>query len=518
MGHARVSDAKSGVPVKPPRSTLYLRLSGDPDTLDWNRAHTNIETHVLNNLMEGLVEIDSNQRVSPGIAKRWTVSADRRLYTFYLDKNRKWSDGVGVRAQDFVYSWKRLLSKITGSNYSYLLFDIEGAEKFYRGELADFSKVGIQALDDHTFQVTLKETIHHWLYTPTFWATFPLREDIVTKYGNTWSTPGRMVTVGPYALVSRDKGLQIVLKANPFYGLSPKSPQEIIFRILEDNATALEKYKAGELDFLSGVSVQDLARIPALKKDFKAFPYLKTVYLGFILSQYPVHDPHIRKAVVQAIDSAKLSLALFGQNFEALGFIPTPVSGFRVKRPPQGIRFDPTAAKAELKLGGWGTETGKKLKLDLFYLNTDDQIQLANLIKKELERNLGIEIQLHPFDHSAFRARLQLATFPMFLNVWGADFPTGDNFLSVFLSFSGNNWTTWKSAPYDNFILEARKAKELEKVKTLYEQAQQVLLDQQNVIFPLYYEPHLTLIKPYLKGLELTPLNYLFVKGAHLEF
>src|SRR4249919_1002275 len=83
--------------------TFTFRLLGEPETLDWNRAHTPIESYLLVNLMDGLLSLDSNLKIQPALAKSWKVSGDGKVYTFYLKPGVKWSDGVPLRAQDFAY-------------------------------------------------------------------------------------------------------------------------------------------------------------------------------------------------------------------------------------------------------------------------------------------------------------------------------------------------------------------------------------------------------------------------------
>ena len=134
---------------------LKVRALGEPTTLDWNRASTWVEGFVIRNVMEGLVGIDAKLAPEPALAESWTVSADNRVYTFQLKKGVKWSDGKPLKAQQFVDSWKRLLTPETNAKYASSLFDIENAEAF-KGELKDFSKVGVRADGDHTLVVRLR--------------------------------------------------------------------------------------------------------------------------------------------------------------------------------------------------------------------------------------------------------------------------------------------------------------------------------------------------------------------------
>ena len=109
-----------------------FRLIAEPETLDWNRAHTTVENYILTNIMEGLVTYNSKMEITPALAESWIRSKNGLTYTFRLRKDAKWTDGVPLKAEDFVYSWRRLLDPKTAASILFA-FDISGAEGFNRG-------------------------------------------------------------------------------------------------------------------------------------------------------------------------------------------------------------------------------------------------------------------------------------------------------------------------------------------------------------------------------------------------
>ncbi len=488
-----------------------FRLSGEPETLDWNRAHTPIETFLLMNLMEGLLTFDSQFKLVPSLASTWTISQDQRTYVFKLRDGVKWSDGVALRAQDFVYSWKRLLSPITAASYAYLLFDIVGAEDFYHGKLPSFDSVGVKALDDHTLEVKLAHPVAHWIFIPSFWVTFPLRQDLVEKYGNGWVAPGRMVTVGPYVLESHDIDSKISLTPNPNYSGPRGNIDQIVGLIVKDDATALSLYEAGKLDFLTDISTIDLKRLQG-RGDLKTFPYLKTGYLGFVVNKFPTSNLKLRRAIAMAIDKTKLSDILHGEEHPATSFVPPGLLGYDKK---MGLPFDPITARSELRASG--IDLSKPLNLELLLPNWDKQLILAQYIQGELKKNLSIEMSIQSFDHKTYRSSLDLHAYPLFEGSWSADFPDPDNFMSIFLGDSGNNRFTWKDAHFDDLVLTARSLPNPKNRLENYLEAEKMLLERDAVIVPLYYEPNLALVKQRVKGIELNPLNYLFLKKVNVE-
>lgn len=508
------SGAETGEPTPAtparPLKTFTFRLLGDPETLDWNRAHTAVETYLLTNLMEGLVAHDSKMNVEPALAESWTKSPDGKTYTFKLRQGLKWSDGVPLKAEDFVYSWKRLLSPITSASYAYLLFDIDGAEEFYKGQIDDFSKVGVSAPDEHTLIVRLSKPIAHFIHIPTFWVTFPLRQDIVEKHGTAWAKPGRMVTVGPFELSSYDIDSKIVLKANPFYYGKRGNVDQAVGLIVKEDSTALTLYETGKIDLLTDIAAVDLKRLEG-RADLKRYPYLKTGYVGFVHGKFPVSNVHFRRAVAHAIDKKRIAEFLYGGQTPAGGFIPEGMFGFNNSI---GLPYDPAKAKKELKLAG--LDPAQKTVIDIVCPNWEKAMTIAQFIQAELKKNLGLEVNIQTFDHKTFRAQLALYTFPMFILSWSADYPDPDNFMSVFLSMSGNNRLQWKNSQYDAKVLLARFNQNQKARTRLYDESQKILVEEDAAIVPLYNEPILALVNPLVKNLEINALNYLKIRAIEL--
>jgi oligopeptide transport system substrate-binding protein len=423
----------------------------------------------------------------------------------------KWSDGVPLKAQDFVYSWKRLLAPTTGASYAYFLFDVDGAEAYTKGKSKDFGTVGIKAIDDSTFQVKLAHPVPYWIYIPTFWVTFPLRQDIVEKHGTSWDSPGKMVSLGAFSLVSHDHDSKIVLKANPHYWGQRGNIEQVVGLIVKDDSSALNLYESGTLDFLTDISTLDLKRL-AGRPDLKSFPYFKTGYLGMVTDKYPLSNPKVRRAIAMAIDKAKLGEILHGAQQPATSFVPPRMMAHSDR---VGLPFDPAKAKAELKSSG--LDLGRTWTLELVLPNWDKSLLQAQYIQSELKKNLGLNVVLQPFDNKTFRSQVDLKVFPLFQLTWSADFPDPDNYMTVFTTGAGNNRTKWGNARYDELVRAARTMRESKAREKAYLESQRILLEDEAVIVPLYYEPNMALVRSRVKGLELNPLNYLLLRKVNLE-
>ncbi len=489
-----------------------MRLTQEPETLDWNRAHTPIETHLLVNLMEGLVSFDGELKPAPALAQSWKTSRDGKTYTFRLRPGVRWSDGVPLRARDFLYSWKRLLTPSTAAAYAYLLYDVVGAEEFGSGKLTDFSKVGIAAPDDQTFVVTLKRPVAYWIMLPTFWVTYPLREDVVKKHPADWDAPANMVTVGAFTLASHEIENRIVMRANPLYWGTHGNIEEVVGIIVKDDSTAVSLYEAGTIDFVADLDAVNLSRL-AGNPELRVFPYLKTEYLGFVPAQGVAASLELRRAIAMAIDKSKIAGILQGGQKPAASFVPP---GLMAYADPMGLPFDVTKARQAFRESGVAPGT----QLPVLFPSSEQALTLMQWIQSQLKTNLGIELVLEPFDNKTFRSQLDLGAFPMFLLSWSADYPDPDNFLSLWLSESGNNRAHWRNKEYDDLVIASRydeKSKDREKN---YIAAQKILLEQRAVIIPLYYEPITALVKKRVQVLEYGPLvnrvNDLVLKNVQL--
>src|SRR5262249_55866601 len=145
----------------------------------------------------------------------------------------------------------------------------------------------------------------------SFWVTFPLRQDIVEKYGTGWARPGRMATVGPFNLASHEIDSKIVLTANPRYHGKHGNIDQAVGIIVRDDTTALKLYQTGKLDFVNDLSSLDLVGLEG-SPELKTFPYLKTAYMGFVTTKFPASQTKVRRAIAMAIDKSKLGMFLHG--------------------------------------------------------------------------------------------------------------------------------------------------------------------------------------------------------------
>ena len=504
-----------------PASTLKFRLTAEPATLDWNLAHSSHETYIIMNIMEGLVEEGIDLKPHPALAERWETSADGKTLTFFLKQGVKWSDGKPLKASDFLDSWLRLLSPKTRSSYASFLFDVENAEAFHQGKIKSPTSVGVKALGDLKLQIKLRRPVPYFLHIPSFWVTFPIRTDLIAKYGSQWATPGKMAVLGPYLLEDWKKGRSLHLKKNPGYyrreSLSPGNAQEVEALVDSDDSHARQLFEQRKIDFLLDATTRDLIKAKSAANAsgtrVEQFNYLATYYLGFHLASGPLKDVRVRKALALAIDRAGIPAALQGGESAATDWIPPGLEGHDPASALSGSLYD---ARGALTQAGY-SEGQAFPKLSLWIENFDGAEALQTYLVHAFKEKLGIDVLPRLETSAKYQEANRSGKTDLFVGHWGADFPDPANFMDVFTSANEINATGWKNPDYDKLVADGGSSLDPTSRIQLYSAAEKLLLQKEVAVVPLFYRKNTVLIGPRVKDFQISPLNYLFLKLITLK-
>lgn len=476
-----------------------VNLGTEPPSLDWSLATDHVSFNVISNLMVGLTEFDKDLKPAPVIAQSWEFQDGGKKIVFRLRDDAQWSDGKKVRAQDFEYSWKRLLNPKTASQYAYILFDVANAQEYNEGKVKDASSVGVQAQDDQTLIVTLRHPASYFLAITTFEVTYPQRQDIIEKFDTRWTEPGNIVTNGPFRLQTWRHENQIELSANPTFFRGKPSLEKVTMYMVNEKTTAVTMFEQGNLDFIDDHSIPPLDK-PRLSKmpGYKLVPQLRGEYYAFAVDRKPFNNPQVRKAFAMAIDRDVLPKILQGGQTPATSWVPP---GMLAHNPEIGLKFNPAEAQRLLKEAGYAD--GKGLPPIVLGYNTDEEKKLvAEAIQSMWQKHLGVVVKIENQEWKVFLKKLQTDPFPVFRSGWGADYPDPDNFMKLFTSNSGNNHGRWKNSRYDQLLELAAREIDAKKRSQLYDDAQKILTEVDAAIVPLYWKAEATMLNPKFTGLE----------------
>lgn len=476
-----------------------VNLGTEPPSLDWSLATDHVSFNVISNLMVGLTEFDKDLKPAPVIARAWEFQDGGKKIVFHLRDDVQWTDGKKVRAQDFEYSWKRLLDPKTASQYAYILFDVANAQEYNEGKLKDPSSVGVQARDDQTLLVTLRHPASYFLAITSFEVTFPQRQDVVEKFGNRWTEPENIVTNGPFRLQSWRHENQIELGANPVFFRGKPNLERVTMYMVNEKTTAVTMFEQGNLDFMDDHSIPPLDK-PRLSRmpGYKLVPQLRGEYYAFAVERKPFDNPQVRKAFALAIDREVLPKILQGGETPASSWIPP---GMLAHNPEIGLKFNPAEARRLLKDAGF--PDGKGLPRIVLGYNTDEEKKLiAEAVQSMWQKHLGVVVTIENQEWKVFLNKLQTDPFFVFRSGWGADYPDPDNFMKLFTSNSGNNHSRWKNSRYDELLEQAARELDANKRARIYDQAQKILTEVDTAIVPLYWKAEPTMLSPKFTGLE----------------
>ncbi len=488
-----------------------VNIATEPPTLDWSLATDHTSFNVIANLMVGLTEFDKELKPAPVIAKSWDILDGGRKIIFHLRDDVQWSDGQKVRAQDFEYSWKRLLNPKTASEYAYTLFDIVNAQEYHEGKIDDPNAVGVRAQDDVTLTVELRHPASYFLAITTFEVTFPQRRDIVEKFESRWTDPENIVTNGAFLLSAWKHEDHIELRANPRFFRGKPAMERITMYMINEKTTALAMYDQGQLDFVDNESIPILEKEKlSHRRGFKHVPQLRGYYYGFVVDKKPFDDPRVRKAFMMAVDRNVFPNILHGGELAAPSWIPP---GMLAHNPKIGLPFNPPEARRLLREAGYPDGKGFP-RVTLAYNTEEDHKMVAEAIQGMWQRNLGIVVALDNQEWKVYLKKLQTDPPHIFRLGWGADYPDPDNFMKLFTATSGNNLTHWKNARYDQLLELAAREQDAKRRSKIYDEAQKILCETDLPIMPLFWTAESTLLNPRFTGLEVNSMARLNLRNV----
>jgi oligopeptide transport system substrate-binding protein len=453
----------------------------------------------------------------PAAAQGYDVVQGGTVYVFHLRPNGAYSDGVAVKAQDFVYAWRRLIDPRLASPVATLFAsDVLNGNRVSvmdpqrdAGTLdAALGTLGLKALDDNTFQVTLSQPDPAFPWLAAMPASAPIRQDTVQKSGDKWAaSPETLITNGPFMASEMVRNDHITTIPNPHYWGAKPTLKTIKFVVVNDGAAALTKYKAGELDQIAVQPAQaaGVAGDQNLKQNLVKTQDLAVDWIVFRVNAPLTSNPKLRLAIAQAIDRDAFVARLYqGQATPADTFIPKGMRGHTNNRSAQ--RFDVPQARSTLAASGITAAQASSLKFSYDRSKDFDRVT-AEFVRDQLKVNLGIEITLQALDANTLGSKIGIGDFQIAgPKGWSADYPDPANWYHLFLTTSSNNIAFYQNQQYDNFVRVAKTDTDPARRDQEYQQAQQMLIDDAPVAF-LAQRVRWHLVRPYVRGFVTSPVD-----------
>lgn len=502
--------------------TLHRGMGPEPADLDPHLGTTANDYTVLSALFEGLVAEDPKTLDPvPGVAEKWELSADNLTYTFHLRADARWSNGEPVTARDFLASWQRVLTPSLAADNASLLYIVQNAEAFNKGELADFSQVGFSAPDARTIRITLEHPASYFLSLLQHWVWWPVHLPTLEKHGspyergNRWARPETFVGNGPFTLKEWRIGQHIhVVKSPTYWDAAAVRLNAIRFHPIEDLNAEERAFRSGQLHLTEALPVAKVDAYRASDPELlRIDPYLGTYYYTFNTNRPFINEPKVRRALALAVDRSGIAQKILrGGQTPAHAFTPPGTAGYT---PVAHIPTDFDEARRLLAEAGYPEGKGAPI-LEILLNTSDNHRIIAEAVQATWRKELGLEIRLLNMEGKSVLAARRSGDFQILRSSWIGDYNDPATFLNVWTASSGNNYSGWSRPDYDQLLFQAARTGNTEARHSLFQQAEALLVADAPFI-PLYTYTHVFLKHPSVQGWSPNLLDHHPYKHVWLE-
>ena len=501
-------------------------------SLDPAFARNQANIWAVTQLFNGLVELDESLKPGPAIARSWEISPDGLRYTFHLrpqvffhpDPAFPEGQGRAVTAQDFVYSFKRILDPKTASTGSWV----------FKGKVLEsapgiISDTCFKAQNDSTLYIYLKEPFIAFpeILSMPYCSVVP--REIAEQYGKDFRA--HPVGTGPFLFKLWDEGNAVIMHKNPTYWKKDTNGQRLPYldavqiSFINDRKIEFLTFQQQKLDFLSGIrgSSKDLIlnKDGTLQEEFAQrfnldkSPYLNTEYIGFQLDptnlrtdQAAIRDKRVRQALNYGIN--KKELVVYYRNNLGIpghsGMVPPSLPSYDEKAVP-GYAYNPGKARELLQAAGFNAQKPLRITLN----TVAEHKEIAEFMQKKWSE-IGVLANISISQAAAHQESVDNGRSAFFMKSWFGDYPDAENFLALFYSPNyspqGPNKTHFKSARYDRLYEVAKLEQTPEKRYELYREMDKMIAEESPVIV-LFYDEVVILTQKNIRGLKADPMNML---------
>ncbi|MHA6296932.1 peptide ABC transporter substrate-binding protein [Devosia sp. CAU 1758] len=494
--------------------TLQMHNGGDPGSLDPHKVSGDWENRVVGDYIEGLVTEDAGGEPIAGQAESWEISEDGTVYTFKLREDAMWTDGTPVTADDFVFAFQRLFDPATASDYAYLQYPIKNSAAINSGEITDFDQLGVKALDDKTVEITLEAATPFFLDALTHYTAFPVPKHLVEEHGDAWIEMENIAANGPYKIVEWLPGSYVRSEKNEdYYDAENVQIDEVYYHVLEDQAAALNRYRAGEFDILTDFPSDQYAWMQEnIPGETHVEPFLGVYYYVINQEVAPFDDVRVREALSISILRDVIGPDILGTGeIPAYGWVP-PGTGNYVEEAYKpdwaDMPYEERVARATELMTEAGYGPDKPLDLQLRY-NTNDNHQRIAVAIAAMWEPIGVNVELFNSEVAVHYDALRAGDFQVGRAGWLLDYNDPSNTLDLLKTGIeqegtmnwGNNYGRYSNEKFDALLADASSELDLEARGQMLADAEAIAMDEFGAI-PIYWYVSKNVVKPYISGFE----------------
>ncbi len=462
-----------------PRSggTLNRRIDLDIVTVNPVISTSRYDRYVAQYLFTPLIHLDRDLKPAPGLATSWEISDDGRVYTFELDRKATFSDGTPVRASDVLFTMKKIVDPAS-----------EAVQ--IAGSFEHFDPAGSRVIDDHTIAVAFREALATQLIK--FNGVFVVPEHVYSKGDFRKDFNDRAVGSGPYTLLRRVPGKEVVVQRRADYWGRKPYIQTVVFKVISDHGTAFNALRRGEIDetmIAADTWVRERSN-PELtpKIDFQRFYTLNYNFIGWNNRHPLLSDKRVRRALTMCVPIESIINDLYHGTARAMSGPFTP-DEWAYNPNVAAVRYNPSEAKQLLAQAGWSDrdgdgvveKNGRRFEMSLLTMTGSATArQIAQMVQSELKK-IGVALDVQVMDGAMAIQRILAGNFEACYLSWDLD-PDPDPFI-IFHSSQvpprGQNFVFYQNAEADRLIEQARRELDQAKREELYWRLHEVLVEDQ---------------------------------------
>ncbi|MGE3262855.1 MAG: peptide ABC transporter substrate-binding protein [Bacteriovoracia bacterium] len=467
--------------------SIQIQLTREPSTLDPMQVNDVYGFGVISNVVEGLLRIDGRGKLENGLAASYKLGNKNLRYEFVIRDTAKWSDGVPVSADDFVFGLRQALSAKVAARDADLLFAIKGAKDYFAGKsesLGVFRKGKNLVIDlDHPDSAFLQV-----LSMPL---AAPVRKDIWEKNKGVWNFSDPVT--GRYRITSYKLDRKIELEPNPFNNSPGQLP--ITYKVVAEEATALNLFETGNLDIISSIPKTEIKRLRE-KNLIQSSPGAATYFLTFDITQTPFRDLNWRKAFAAAIDRKSLA-AVMGDTFTPTSsYIPLAIDGYKFFG-----NTDFMAALNKVK------QSGVKPAVKILFGSSANGNLVMQKLQADFSKNLGLKVSLEPMEWKAFLGRLAANSTQVFLMGLTAPYNDPMSHLKRFKSDEADNHSHYQNPAYDELVQKIVETPVGTARTKLIQKAHELIVAKDAVVVPLLEAQQIFGVGPSIAGFMVNPFT-----------
>ena len=471
--------------------TDTFRFANDTDIvgMDSTVVDDAMSFNAITAITDGLTTVDVKGNTIPGIAKSWDVSNNGLTYTFHL-RDAKWANGDDVTAQDFVYSWHRIIKN--AGNYAYMLgsegASIKNADSLINlGTTAtdeQLNTLGIKATDDKTVVVDLEKNVPYFVGLMSFPCYFPQNQKFVEKCGKNYATkPEYILGNGAYKMTKWIKGNKATFTKNDkYYDAKSVKTKNLEMYLVQDPKTAAQNFDNGKVDYATINST--LVDKYKGKDTFKA---IREGYLAYLICNFKADttaNKNLRHALSYAINRKDLCDNILKDGSQpATGFVPAQLckspSG-KDFREESGKYVDYDVKKAQEYLDAAKKELGTDtITVDLLYGTDESPMDtFAEYLQGSFTKLKGLKVNMvATVKKDRIYNREASGNFQIACTRWAPDYADPTTFLNVLTSTNSNNYGKWENAQYNSLLKQAQNETDVNKRWNELLEAEKVMMD-----------------------------------------